>query len=414
VFLEFDCARSGAAAHRGTAAALDWPFVLAARGPATAACRPRAECGRLTGTGRNVLWLQWGSGRASRQARAAEDCGRAGIMAGAREGTTANQNRRVKVYVLGSDGQWDDRGTGYVNCELIAEHDALGLRVLSEQDANKELLVTKIFEEEVFQRQGDTIVTWTNPETREDVALSFQEAAGAQEVWEMICQVQGRSPLDDGGDDGGGGGQIADSADLKLPQPEMDSLQQLQDIVMNATSATRDRIVDGVMADGYLAKLLAIFRDCEDLEMTSLPLSLSPLSSPPLSLSVSHTLPLSLPLSRFQIFAPPCERQTAGSRCCTAAESRALANGEPPSPELSCVATSHMHLCVCVCVCERDALTGAPLCVCVVVRNSLHTLFRIFKGLIMLNEPSLIEACLSDAFFLDTMGYFFGTLNPKP
>ena len=217
-------------------------------------------------------------------------------MAGAREGTTANQNRRVKVYVLGSDGQWDDRGTGYVNCEMIAEHDALGLRVLSEQDANKELLVTKIFEEEVFQRQGDTIVTWTNPETREVVALSFQEAAGAQEVWEMICQVQGRSPLDDGGDDGGGGGQVTDSADLKLPQPEMDSLQQLQDIVMNATSATRDRIVDGVMADGYLAKLLAIFRDCEDLEMTSLPLSLSPLSFrfP----SLSPTLSLS-PASRF-------------------------------------------------------------------------------------------------------------------
>ena len=59
------------------------------------------------------------------------------------------------------------------------------------------------------------------------------------------------------------------------------------------------------------------------------------------------------------------------------------------------------------CVYVRDALTGAPLRICVVVRNSLHTLFRIFKGLIMLNEPSLIEACLSDAFFLDTMGYFF-------
>ena len=48
----------------------------------------------------------------------------------------------------------------------------------------------------------------------------------------------------------------------------MESLQQLQDIVTNATSATRDRIVEGVMEDGYLAKLLSIFRDCEDLEMT--------------------------------------------------------------------------------------------------------------------------------------------------
>eukprot|EP00277_Geminigera_cryophila_P001172 CAMPEP_0179422572 /NCGR_PEP_ID=MMETSP0799-20121207/10505_1 /TAXON_ID=46947 /ORGANISM="Geminigera cryophila, Strain CCMP2564" /LENGTH=783 /DNA_ID=CAMNT_0021196723 /DNA_START=344 /DNA_END=2692 /DNA_ORIENTATION=+ len=228
-------------------------------------------------------------------------------MAATREDNASNQNRRVKVYVLGSDGQWDDRGTGYVTCELISEHDALGLRVLSEQESNKELLSTKIFEEEVFQRQGDTIVTWTNPETREDVALSFQEAAGAQEVWEIICQVQGRSPLDEGGEDAaGGGGNVSDGAgsDLKLPLPDMENLQHLQDIVSNATSATRDRIVDGVMADGYLATLLSIFRDCEDLEMT----------------------------------------------------------------------------------------------------NSLHTLFRIFKGLIMLNEPSLIEACLSDSFFLDTMG----------
>ena len=161
---------------------------------------------------------------------------------GTREANGNNQNRRVKVYVLGGDGQWDDRGTGYVNCELIAEHDALGFRVLSEQEANKELLVTKIFEEEVFQRQGDTIVTWTNPETREDVALSFQEAAGAQEVWEIICQVQGRSPLYDGTDEAGGGGsgggQLSDggSSDLKLPMPDMQNLQQLQDVVSNATS----------------------------------------------------------------------------------------------------------------------------------------------------------------------------------
>ena len=33
--------------------------------------------------------------------------------------TLENPNRRVKVYVLGSDGQWDDRGTGYVKCEII-------------------------------------------------------------------------------------------------------------------------------------------------------------------------------------------------------------------------------------------------------------------------------------------------------
>lgn len=34
-------------------------------------------------------------------------------------GVLENPNRRVKVYVLGIDGQWDDRGTGYVSCELL-------------------------------------------------------------------------------------------------------------------------------------------------------------------------------------------------------------------------------------------------------------------------------------------------------
>ena len=94
-----------------------------------------------------------------------------------------NPNRRVKVYVLGSDGQWDDRGTGYVKCEVIPvsarahlslieifnvlghkfgcqlepfdqELDALGFRVIAENQPQKELLVTRIFEEQVFQRQG--------------------------------------------------------------------------------------------------------------------------------------------------------------------------------------------------------------------------------------------------------------------
>jgi hypothetical protein len=155
------------------------------------------------------------------------------------QGEQQDANRRVKVYVLGGDGQWDDRGTGYVNCELIQEYDAPGFRVSAENTTDKDLLVTKIFEEEVFQRQGDTIVTWTNPETREDVALSFQEAKGAQQaplpplprlcaqnapatsaqqclkwpatpqVWEIICQVQGRSPsdhLDEDPDAGGADG----------------------------------------------------------------------------------------------------------------------------------------------------------------------------------------------------------------
>lgn len=108
-------------------------------------------------------------------------------------------------------------------------------------------------------RAGDTIITWTNPDSRDDVALSFQEAPGAQQVWELVCQVQGRSPREGFGDEFDGevgmhGHQHDDDVDIKMPMPEMDSLQQLLDIVCNATHVTRDRIMDCVMSEGKSPK----------------------------------------------------------------------------------------------------------------------------------------------------------------
>jgi len=38
----------------------------------------------------------------------------------------------------------------------------------------------------------DTIITWTDPELQTDIALSFQEAAGCNHVWEQIQDVHQR------------------------------------------------------------------------------------------------------------------------------------------------------------------------------------------------------------------------------
>ena len=40
---------------------------------------------------------------------------------------------------------------------------------------------------------ADTILSWNEPETGVDYALSFQEADGCTEVWEQICALQGRA-----------------------------------------------------------------------------------------------------------------------------------------------------------------------------------------------------------------------------
>lgn len=40
-----------------------------------------------------------------------------------------------------------------------------------------------------FHLQQDTLIVWSEAENY-DLALSFQEKAGCDEIWEKICQVQ--------------------------------------------------------------------------------------------------------------------------------------------------------------------------------------------------------------------------------
>ena len=54
------------------------------------------------------------------------------------------------------------------------------------------LLRATIVLDDIYQRQGDTIVTWTEPRTSTDLALSFQENFGCAQVWDQICAVQGK------------------------------------------------------------------------------------------------------------------------------------------------------------------------------------------------------------------------------
>jgi len=219
----------------------------------------------------------------------------------------ADASRRVKVYVLNQEGSWDDRGTGLVNVEMIKECNQAGFRVRSEEDPAVVVLQTKIFHEDVFHRQVDTIITWVDPEKKEEVALSFQEISGAQSLWERICKVQGKS--DNSFDayeenrDSNAGKESA-RRDFKMPVADMANLEEIQTIVLGATLSTKDSIIESVLEDGWLKKLSETFEMVEDLE----------------------------------------------------------------------------------------------------AENSLHMCFRIYKGLLLLNEPSLIESLLSSELVDGTMG----------
>eukprot|EP00897_Mesotaenium_endlicherianum_P000812 jgi/Mesen1/10731/ME000090S10192 len=199
-----------------------------------------------------------------------------------RNGSTEfNYLQRVKVYRLNDEGKWDDKGTGHVSVEYLERSDAVGLVVIDEED-NATLLVHRISADDIYQRQEDTIVSWTDPEVATDLALSFQETMGCAYIWDQICNVQRQihfpqvAALQDPGarhmgdelehsDDAlveGGGPN-----DTDLPPVELGSLPQVAKVIVEATAMQRDHIASMILRDqNYIRKLLELFKVCEDLE----------------------------------------------------------------------------------------------------------------------------------------------------
>ena len=48
---------------------------------------------------------------------------------------------------------------------------------------------SKIQHDTAYQKQQETLIVWSEGENY-DLALSFQEKAGCDEIWEKICQVR--------------------------------------------------------------------------------------------------------------------------------------------------------------------------------------------------------------------------------
>lgn len=106
--------------------------------------------------------------------------------------TMTDTRRRVKLYALNADRQWDDRGTGHVFSSYVDRLKGMSLLVRAELDGSL-LLESKIQPDTAYQKQQDTLIVWSEGENF-DLALSFQEKAGCDEIWEKICHVQGKDP----------------------------------------------------------------------------------------------------------------------------------------------------------------------------------------------------------------------------
>ena len=121
---------------------------------------------------------------------------------------------RVKLYILNSNGEWDDRGIGYVflaneveeqNIEGCSDSTAptqMVKKLIMLRENTKELIFNiDIVEEKLeFHNQRGTILTWKNEAISEEdnVAISFQEKEGITEILKNIKMIKGENiPEDD-------------------------------------------------------------------------------------------------------------------------------------------------------------------------------------------------------------------------
>uniref|UniRef100_A0A1I7T8A2 SMK-1 domain-containing protein n=1 Tax=Caenorhabditis tropicalis TaxID=1561998 RepID=A0A1I7T8A2_9PELO len=189
-------------------------------------------------------------------------------------------SNRVKVYVLCDQRIWEDKGTGHVVTYQLPpdeENPSKGgftLVLVRLEGHSKNVLESRINMETVYQKQQETLIVWSETEVM-DLALSFQEKTGCEELWQKICEVQGRDPCDadatfDDGDDSDIGEISSAASRLSLPPIEIGRLSELDALLhMHLSSnSAREKMTVAIENDNVVTKLCEVFRMCEDIEHT--------------------------------------------------------------------------------------------------------------------------------------------------
>ncbi|KAH8824742.1 component of IIS longevity pathway SMK-1-domain-containing protein [Flagelloscypha sp. PMI_526] len=191
--------------------------------------------------------------------------------------TDANlESKRVKVYeLIGS--KWEDQGTAFCTGVIQDETGEAFLVARHETDASQVVLTTGIKPNDVYQRQQETLIVWTEP-NGVDYALSFQDADGCSEVWNFITEVQKHMHSVDQSSspalnpsDSFQTGRIAISSFLRdnhLPSPSLGVLDQIELTIrsLGRTQALKERLCEYLIGEDYLRQIISVFTIAEDLE----------------------------------------------------------------------------------------------------------------------------------------------------
>ncbi|XP_048734187.1 serine/threonine-protein phosphatase 4 regulatory subunit 3A-like [Ostrea edulis] len=185
----------------------------------------------------------------------------------------SDTRRRVKLYLLDEKKVWEDKGTGHVSSAYVEKLKGMSLLVRSEMDGSI-LLESRIRPETAYQKQQETLIVWSEAD-QYDLALSFQEKEGCDEIWEKICTVQGKDPsvdvtqecIEESEEDRYE--EFPDAAPpIEMPPCELSKLDEIAELFRSVlpTPIRKEKLFLALEAEGYIKKLLDLFHMCEDLE----------------------------------------------------------------------------------------------------------------------------------------------------
>jgi protein phosphatase-4 regulatory subunit 3 len=111
-----------------------------------------------------------------------------------------------------------------------------------------------------YHRQRDTIITWLDEETQMDLAISYQELEGAQETWQIICNIQGKDPDEMSPEEA--------SDEEVLPFPKLDNLSEICEELQTIDQGRRNKALERLYENDeeFLKKLHELFEKLDDLE----------------------------------------------------------------------------------------------------------------------------------------------------
>ncbi|XP_050998173.1 protein PPP4R3C-like [Acomys russatus] len=177
--------------------------------------------------------------------------------------------RRVKVYIMMEDEQWVNIGSGQISSKYIERLEGVCLLVHSESDDSL-IMEYKIHPNVPYQKQQGDLILWSEAKNH-GIAIHFLEPNGCQEIWEDICQVQGKDPsvlvTQEITNNLESFEELPQMWNLvQMPNCELSTLENIADLIAFVKHAPRHR---GRLAlilenENYIKKLLQLFNTCEN------------------------------------------------------------------------------------------------------------------------------------------------------